>query len=287
MCHDVAMLASQRHERILAGIREHGAVRIADLTRDLDVSDMTVRRDLVELAEQGLLRKVHGGAVSPQATSHEPGFEAKSAIALAEKRAIARAAARLVTPGSSIALSAGTTTHLLAIEIAADPRLRPLTVVTNSLPVAEALHHARDPQLETVLTGGSRTPSDALVGPLTEAALASLRVDQTFLGAHGVGMDTGLTTPNLAEAATNRALVAIAGRTVVLADHSKWSTTGLSVFARLDQVDVLITDDRLPAPHQDAVRDVVDQLVVASPSDGARPRPSQQPAESQDGRTPR
>ncbi|MHA7132325.1 DeoR/GlpR family DNA-binding transcription regulator [Oerskovia turbata] len=281
------MLASQRHERILAGIREHGAVRIADLTRDLDVSDMTVRRDLAELAEQGLLRKVHGGAVSPQATSHEPGFEAKSAIALAEKRAIARAAARLVTPGSSIALSAGTTTHLLAIEIAADPRLRPLTVVTNSLPVAEALHHAGDPQLETVLTGGSRTPSDALVGPLTEAALASLRVDQTFLGAHGVGVDTGLTTPNLAEAATNRALVAIAGRTVVLADHSKWSTTGLSVFARLDQVDVLVTDDRLPAPHQDAVRDVVDQLVVASPSDAPRPRPSQQPAESQDGRTSR
>lgn len=93
------MLATQRHERILAGLRDHGAVRIADLTQDLGVSDMTVRRDLAELAEQGLLRKVHGGAVSPQATSHEPGFEAKSTIALAEKRAIARAAVRLVSPG--------------------------------------------------------------------------------------------------------------------------------------------------------------------------------------------
>lgn len=93
------MLASQRHERILAGLRDHGAVRIADLTQELGVSDMTVRRDLLELADQGLLRKVHGGAVSPQATSHEPGFEAKSTLALDEKRAIARTAARLVSPG--------------------------------------------------------------------------------------------------------------------------------------------------------------------------------------------
>ena len=286
------MLASQRHERILAGLRDHGAVRIADLTQELGVSDMTVRRDLLELAEQGLLRKVHGGAVSPQATSHEPGFEAKSALALDEKRAIARAAVRLVSPGSSIALSAGTTTHLLAVEIAADPSLRPLTVVTNSLPVAEALHRAGDPQLETVLTGGSRTPSDALVGPLTEAALASLRVDQTFLGAHGVSVEAGLTTPNLDEAATNRALVAIAGSTVVLADHTKWRTTGLSVFARLDQVDVLVTDDALPSTDQEAARDVVEQLVVASPPDGP-PAPQSQPAQTpptpapQDGRTSR
>ncbi|GAA1399453.1 DeoR/GlpR family DNA-binding transcription regulator [Oerskovia paurometabola] len=284
------MLASQRHERILAGLRDHGAVRIADLTQELGVSDMTVRRDLLELAEQGLLRKVHGGAVSPQATSHEPGFEAKSTLALDEKRAIARAAARLVSPGSSIALSAGTTTHLLAVEIAADPRLRPLTVVTNSLPVAEALHRAGDPRLETVLTGGSRTPSDALVGPLTEAALASLRVDQTFLGAHGVSVEAGLTTPNLDEAATNRALVAIAGQTVVLADHSKWTTTGLSVFARLDQVDVLVTDEALPAGDQAAVRDVVEHLVVVTrdgPTPPALPGPYPPTPAPQDGRTSR
>ncbi|MEK8225495.1 DeoR/GlpR family DNA-binding transcription regulator [Oerskovia sp. M15] len=260
------MLASQRHERILAGLRDHGAVRIADLTQELGVSDMTVRRDLVELAEQGLVRKVHGGAVSPQATSHEPGFEAKSTLALAEKRAIAaqRPASSRPGPRSPCRPEPRPTSW---------PWRSPQTracVRSRSSPTPPRRRRAaprRRPQLETVLTGGSRTPSDALVGPLTEAALASLRVDQTFLGAHGVSNLAGLTTPNLDEAATNRALVAIAGQTVVLADHTKWRTTGLSVFARLDQVDVLVTDDALPPADQDAARDVVEQLVIAPPTE--------------------
>lgn len=256
------MLASQRQGRILAEIRANGAVRIADLTRDLGVSDMTIRRDLAELSEQGLVRKVHGGAVAPHTTSHEPGFAAKSLLEAEEKRAIAQAAAHLVAPGSSIALSAGTTTHLLAARIAAMTTLRPLTVVTNSLPVAETLHRTDDPRIETVLCGGSRTPSDALVGPLAEAALAGLRVDQAFLGAHGVDPEIGLTTPNLVEAATNRALIHSAGRTVVLADHTKWHTTGLSVFATFADIDVLVTDRGLPARQQAEVRDLVEQLVV-------------------------
>ncbi|MBD8078253.1 DeoR/GlpR family DNA-binding transcription regulator [Cellulosimicrobium arenosum] len=257
------MLASQRQERILAEVRDQGAVRIADLTRELEVSDMTVRRDLMELADQGLVRKVHGGAVSPHTTAHEPGFAAKSGREAGEKRVIAEAAARLIAPSSSIALSAGTTTHLLAAQIVASPDLRPLTVVTNSLPVAETLYRANDPRLEVILTGGSRTPSDALVGPLAEAALVGLRVDQTFLGAHGVDPDVGLTTPNLDEAATNRALIHCAGRTVVLADHTKWHTTGLRVFATFADVDVLVTDSGLPTDARTRVDDLVEQLVVA------------------------
>lgn len=270
------MLATQRQDRILAALRDHGAVRIADLVRDLDVSDMTVRRDLAELAERGLARKVHGGAVLPdagQATTHEPGFAAKSALAADEKRAIAAAAAGLVRPGSSVAVSAGTTTYLLAAAIAADPALRPLTVVTNSLPVADVLHRAATPGdgLEVVLTGGSRTPSDALVGPLAEAALAGLRVDQAFLGAHGVSAEAGCTTPNLDEAATDRALLRSAARTVLLADRSKWTVTGLRVFARLDEIDVLVTDDGLPADDLARARALAGSVVVA-PAAAPAPR---------------
>lgn len=263
MDNTVGMLASQRQERILAEIRDHGAVRIGDLTRELGVSDMTIRRDLVELADQGLVRKVHGGAVAPHTTAHEPGFAAKSSREAVEKEAIATAAARLITPNASVALSAGTTTHLLAARIAADAALRPLTVVTNSLPVADVLHRANDPRLETILTGGSRTPSDALVGPLAEAALSGLRVDLAFVGAHGVDPEIGLTTPNLDEAATNRALIESAGRTVVLADHTKWHTTGLRVFATFADVDVLVTDAGLAEDERARVQDLVEQLVVA------------------------
>src|SRR5665647_2659469 len=188
------MLAQQRQEQILADIRSRGAVRVADLVVGLDVSDMTIRRDIADLARRGLVRRVHGGAVDVHHATHEPGFGAKRELATAEKAAIAREAITLVTPGSAIALSAGTTTHLLASLLAA---------VTNSLPAAEALHHPEDRDLTVVLTGGTRTPSDALVGPVATRAIAALRVDILFLGVHGMDADAGLTTPNLLEAETD------------------------------------------------------------------------------------
>lgn len=255
------MLATQRQERILSEIRSHGAVRVADLVADLDVSDMTIRRDIAELARRGLVHRVHGGAVDARHAAHEPGFRAKSGLATAEKAAIARAALGHVTPGSAIALSAGTTTHLLARLIAEDRTLRPLTVVTNSLPAAETLDHPDDHGLTVVLTGGTRTPSDALVGPITTRSLEALRVDVLFLGVHGIDAHAGLTTPNLLEAETDKALVATAATTVVLADHTKWGAVGLSRIVDLADVDVLICDDGLPAEAADALEDVVGRLV--------------------------
>src|SRR4051812_14994870 len=204
------MLATQRQERILAAVRAHGAARVADLVEALDVSDMTVRRDIAELARRGLVRRVHGGAVDARATAHEPEFATKRSLAADQKAAIARAALAWVTPGSSISVSAGTTAHAFAELLAGSPELRPLTVVTNSLPVADTLHRAAAdgaPGLTTILTGGVRTPSDALVGPVADAALAGLHVDRAFLGVHGLDAG-GLSTPNLLEAATDRALIA-------------------------------------------------------------------------------
>jgi len=256
------MLASQRQERILAEIKGRGAARIADLVGEFDVSGMTVRRDIAELARKGLVRRVHGGAIDSRRAAYEPGFQAKSELAGAEKAAIARAALGLVRPGNAIALSAGTTTHMFA-RLLADCDVRPLTVLTNSLRAGDALHRPADSQLTVVLTGGTRTPSDALVGPLATQALAGLRVDLTFLGVHGLDVETGLTTPNLLEAETDRAMVAAAGRLIVLADHTKWGVTGLSRIADLAEVDVLVTD---------AVPDDVDVRgleILLAPTDGA------------------
>src|SRR5665647_1812154 len=252
------MLAQQRQEQILADIRSRGAVRVADLVVSLDVSDMTIRRDIADLARRGLVRRVHGGAVDVHHATHEPGFGAKRELATAEKAAIAREAVTLVTPGSAIALSAGTTTHLLARLLAADRTLRPLTVVTNSLPAAEALHHPEDRDLTVVLTGGTRTPSDALVGPVATRAIAALRVDILFLGVHGMDAEAGLTTPNLLEAETDRALIAAAGTTVVLADRSKWGAVGLSRIADLAEEAAA------------ALRDVVGRLVLVPTDTVAR-----------------
>ena len=277
------MLAPQRQDRILAQIRAHGAVRVTDLVDELDVSDMTVRRDIAELARAGLVRRVHGGAVAPEPagrSTHEPGFETKRTWAAAEKAAIAREALATIEPGQAIALSAGTTTHLLAELIAADLSLRPLTVVTNSLPVADALHHAPSPvghpALEVILTGGVRTPSDALVGPVADAAIERLRVDRAFLGVHGLDR-RGATTPNLLEAATDQALVASAARLTVLADHTKWGVVGLARIASLDQIDLLLSDDGLPAEARTIHEDTVGQLVLATTPTATPPTTSTPP----------
>ncbi|MET8546980.1 DeoR family transcriptional regulator, partial [Kitasatospora sp. NPDC004799] len=259
---DQTLFAAQRRALILDEIRRTGAVRVADLVTQFGVSDMTVRRDLDVLARQGTVQKVHGGAVATgTASTFEPGFEAKSELEEGTKAALADAAARLVEPGSVVALSAGTTTYAVATRLLEVPRL---TVVTNSLRIADLLWTAESDGRETVpsllLTGGAPTRSAALVGALADQAIRTLHVDLLVLGVHGVSEQAGLTTPNLAEAQTNRALIASARRTVVVADHTKWGVVGLSSFAALAEVDCFITDDALPAAARGALADAVGEF---------------------------
>lgn len=251
------MLAQQRQAAIVARVRSDGGVRVADLVADFGVSDMTIRRDLEALSERGLLAKVHGGAtvVSPGSTD-EPGFDAKTMRQRAEKAAIATRAAQLVSPGAAIALSAGTTTAELARSLL---RVPGLTVVTNSIPVADVLYRA---ERTVVLTGGERTPSDALVGPIANEAIRGLHPDVLFLGVHGMSERAGFTTPNLMEADTNRAMVAAAQRVVVIADSTKWGTVGIASIAPLRQADVLITDSGLAEATRTRLAELVGELIV-------------------------
>ncbi|MER6559645.1 DeoR/GlpR family DNA-binding transcription regulator [Streptomyces sp. NPDC001027] len=268
------LLAEQRRSLILDEVRRRGGVRVNELTRKLGVSDMTVRRDLDALARQGVLEKVHGGAVPVvEASTHEPGFEAKSGLELTAKEDIAKAAAELVAPGSAIALSGGTTTYALAHHLVDVPDL---TVVTNSVRVADVFHVAqrtagpRQGAATVVLTGGVRTPSDSLVGPVADQAIAALHFDVLFLGVHGISAEAGLSTPNLAEAETNRRLVQSARRVVVVADHTKWGVVGLSSFAALEQVDTLVTDAGLPEAARAEISEHLRRLTVAGePDEGA------------------
>jgi DeoR/GlpR family transcriptional regulator of sugar metabolism len=262
------MLARQRQAFILDRVREDGAVRVAELVRALGVSDMTVRRDLEVLHDRGLLEKVHGGATSlPGTALFEPGFAAKSALQQREKDAIADAAVALVEPGMAIAVSAGTTTYALAQRLAYVPGL---TVVTNSVPVADVLHQVGQTDQTIILTGGVRTPSDALAGPFAVAALRTVHVDLVFMGVHGMDPRSGFTCPNLLEADTDRALIEAGRRLVVVADHSKWGVIGISSIARLDQADTLITDSGLDDEARTTLAAAVRDLVVV---DAGQPAP--------------
>jgi DeoR/GlpR family transcriptional regulator of sugar metabolism len=254
------MLAHQRQVRILTELRRVGAVRVSDLTDLLGVSDMTIRRDLEHLAATGIARKVHGGAVLAGQAAHEPGFAAKSQLAQPAKHAIAEAAAALIQPGAAIALSAGTTTWAMAPLLVGIPGL---TVVTNSTTVADAIATI-DPtnQVGVILTGGVRTPSAALVGPVADRTLASVHVDQLFLGVHGMDELVGFTTPNLAEAATDRALIASARELIVLADSSKWGVVGLADIAPLSAAHTVITDDKMTHDGMRALRDRVGTVIT-------------------------
>ncbi len=238
-------LPGQRRQRILERVRATGAVKVAELAAELGVSDMTVRRDLNLLVKAGELHKVHGGALLQEgASAEEPGFARKSALQLGEKAAIAQAAARLVEPGMSVALSSGTTTYALARELRTIPEL---TVVTNSPRIADLLHDAPASGQTVLLTGGLRTVSDALVGPLATAALKTLYVDRSFLGIHGFSGTDGLTTPNMLEVEVNQLLLERSDSAVVLADSTKWNLRGLYSIAPLDAVDILISDAGLPS----------------------------------------
>jgi DeoR/GlpR family transcriptional regulator of sugar metabolism len=254
------VLAQQRQVRILAELRRAGAVRVSDLTDLLGVSDMTIRRDLELLAAEGVARKVHGGAVLAGQVAFEPGFAVKSQLAQPAKQAIAERAASLIRPGAAIALSAGTTTWAMARHVAAIPGI---TVVTNSTTVADVVAAVDTAnQVSVILTGGVRTPSSALVGPVADRTIASMHVDQLFLGVHGMDARAGFTTPNLAEATTNRVFVDSAREVIVLADSSKWGVVGLADIGPLSVAKTVISDDALPADARRALSESVDSVIL-------------------------
>lgn len=254
------MLADLRRNTILEAVTRDRVVRVTDMADLLGVSPMTVRRDIENLEESGLVQKIHGGAKLPGGPStHEPGFELKSTQYTAQKLAIAQEAAALVHDGMSIGLSAGTTTWALASLLA---KHRQLTIVTNSVRIAEVFYASRSP-LSVILTGGERTPSDALVGPIALQSVRSLHLDMLFMGVHGVDMDAGFTTPNLLEAEMDRALIAASRKVVVVADHSKWGIVGISTIAEVGDIDELICDDGLGPDAQRLLHDRVAKLRLA------------------------
>ncbi|MFQ4147761.1 DeoR/GlpR family DNA-binding transcription regulator [Arthrobacter sp. LAPM80] len=240
------MLAPERQARILKELQLHEAVRVADIATALNVSEMTIRRDIEALDHNGLARKIHGGAMRlARLSALEPGFLLNVDKQLEGKLAIAQQALSLVQPGMTLALTGGTTTYQLAVALAGElDRLRNLTVVTNSLKVTELLYRQQgNSDLKVIVTGGERTPSEALVGPVARMALNNLNTDMCFMGVHGIDADRGLTSPNWLEAETNAAFIESTSRLVILADSSKFQLRSLASIAPLTAVETIITDD--------------------------------------------
>jgi DeoR/GlpR family transcriptional regulator of sugar metabolism len=239
------VFAAERRQLILEMVRANGAVSLRELARVVQTSEVTVRRDVRALEAEGLLDRRHGGAVLPGGFTREPGLPQKSLSATAEKTAIADMAAGLVQEGEAVVVGAGTTTQELARRLA---RVPGLTVVTNSLLVAQALAHAN--RVEVVMTGGTLRGSNyALVGSVAEQSLQGLRVTRAFLSGSGLTAERGLSTSNMLSASVDRALVQAAAEVVVLADHTKLGTDTMFQTVPTDVMTRLVTDD--PPPQND------------------------------------
>ncbi len=230
------MFAPERQQRILAALGHEGRVAVPDLARTLGVSEDTIRRDLKALAARGFLHKTHGGAVTLDAS--RMAWNDRAALQSEAKTRIGARAAQLVHAGDSVILDAGST----VLELAHHLRVRPLSVLTNSLDIAAVFIADRDVQLS--LTGGDwHTRSRYLVGASALDTLARRRADWAFLGACAVHPAQGLTSVSDADAAVKRAMLDAADRTVVLADSSKAGQIAPHLVAPLARLYALVTDD--------------------------------------------
>ncbi len=233
----------ERRARILDRVREAGFLSVADLSRDLGVSEMTVRRDIRRLEAEGEVRAVHGGVSLPRPTMREPSFLARTSVMAEAKRAIGAAAVTLIEPGSAIALDAGTTAYAVARELPSDANL---TVVTHNLAILCQLSGRRD--VQTIgLSGELSVYNQAFIGPMTVAALGRLRVRTFFLSAvavdeHGIYTATGLEIP------TKTALMHAADRVVLVVDSSKFKASAPVILTPLSEADMLVTE-LMPPQH--------------------------------------
>jgi len=244
------MYAPERQQEILRLARDGGRVDVVSLAEEFQVTAETIRRDLKALDRAGLVRRVHGGAIPAGRLDFEPDLAERETTAADEKDRIAKAALAELPSNGTMILDAGTTIARLA---GALPLETTLTVVTHSLPIAARL--ADHPGIQLHLVGGRvRHRTRAAVDAWALRAYGEIRADVVFLATNGFSLDSGLTTPDLAEAAVKRAALGAARRVVLLADSAKHGQEHFARFGALADVDVLITDSGLSPEDATALK---------------------------------
>ncbi|MBU2668887.1 DeoR/GlpR family DNA-binding transcription regulator [Actinoplanes bogorensis] len=232
----------ERRRRLIEVLRENGRLEVSSLAEEFAVTSETIRRDLINLEREGLVHRVHGGAILTERGHFVPGLPVRDRLMSDEKDAIAHVALQYMPPEGAVLIDAGSTTGRLAEVFAGG---LPLTVLTNGLQVATSL--AAKPGL-TVHTLGGRVRGNTLA-EVDAAALRSLsrvHADVAFVGTYGVSVRHGFSTPDPAEAAVKEAMIAAAQTTVILCDHTKIGREHFARFAEITTPAVLITDSGAP-----------------------------------------
>lgn len=236
---DGNMFAEERKELIVETVNKNVKSTVAQLCERFSVSPATIRNDLRELELAGRLKRTHGGAISNRRATFEPDSYQKEIECIEQKRLIAGIAAVYIQEGDTIALDTGTTTFELA-KLLVD--IEDLTVVTNDLQIAAYLE--RNAKANIIMAGGAvRRNFHCTAGQKALDTIGDLNVDKTFVGANGISLARGLSTPNIDTANVKTALIEISDQVIVLADGTKFGKNSFAKFADIDQIDIFITDD--------------------------------------------
>ncbi len=262
MAHDArkgrGMLVDERRQHVLALIQREGRAIVGELSEQLGISRITIRKDLEHLQSKGLIQRSHGGALLLQSnTLLDPSLTEKQMLHTQEKSRIAAAAVELVQENQCVIIDSGTTTTAIAQALRKFSRL---TVVTNAVNIAAELGTS---DFEVILTGGTlRKNSFSLVGPLAEDVLREIHADILFLGVDGFDPQLGFTTPNLLESRVNRAMVRAASVSVAACDSTKFGRHSLALIVPPQEIDIVITDRGLDPRYADQLEKLGIRLIL-------------------------
>lgn len=238
-----------RRQRTLDLVKTKSFVRVSDLAAAFNISEVTVRSDLDQLADASLIERVHGGAMmrpmdpTPGQDAHEPepSFEESVDTLSLEKAAIGHFAASLVSTGDSIIIDVGTTATAVAQALTERRDLENIVVFTSGITTAMTLESAI-PRFTVIITGGTLRPRQhSLVNPMAGSILEEIHADFAFIGCNGIGSDQGVTNINLPEAQIKTKMMDVARQTVVVADGTKVGKTSVARIARIEEVNRLVT----------------------------------------------
>jgi DeoR family transcriptional regulator, aga operon transcriptional repressor len=250
---------AERHQLIINLLKSKGHVTVIELSKELKVSTVTVRKDLKLLEERNLLFRTHGSATPQNPYIGDRHVNEKEKMQVGEKQRIARKAALLIDAYDSIILASGTTINEFSRQI---PHLKGLTIITSSVPAA--LNLTGNPEAEIIQLGGIiRKSSASVIGSHSEKMLEGFNSNKLFLGVDGIDPEYGLTTTHALEASLNQMMIRSAHKVIVLADSSKFGRRGFGRICTLEEVDIIITDNAAPESLIERCREKgVDVIVV-------------------------
>lgn len=242
---------AQRHQIILRELEKEGFVRVQELSQRLNVSEVTIRKDLKELEERKLLYRSHGSASQISSLINDRHIDDKEKVQVNEKNRIGEAASLLLRKNDRIIIASGTTVLVFAQKIT---MTEPLTVITPSVKVSLTLCYK--PNVEIIQLGGSMRKSSAtVIGPYAESLLSEMLCDKLFIGVDGIDMDAGLTTSNIGEAHLNQYMLNAAQEVIVLTDSTKFGKRGFGKICSFNRIHHIITDTGAPASFVQMIRD--------------------------------